>query len=301
MLPRFHLLKNGSNGDTSYFEGTTLLTIVKSRATMTESNDYRIFQVVNIIAILMTLIVNALANIIPINGVSTGDVADSYPNLFTPPGWVFAIWGAIYVLLVVFMIYQARPSQQHAEYLSKIGYWHLLGAIGNVVWILLFHYSAGIPILLVASTVPILLLLVSLLFIYMRLGIGLKEVPLREKLAVHLPASVYLGWISLATIANVASVLNVLIPGIPIAVQEFATAAMVIVAFVLTLLMLIQRRDFAFGLVVIWASTGIALKQIASPVIFFTAAGVAILVAILIAILPVVKKTKISDFYLARD
>ncbi len=268
---------------------------------MTESNDYRIFQVVNIVAILLTLIVDAVANIIPINGVLTGDVADSYPNLFTPPGWVFAIWGVIYVLLGVFMVYQARPSQRSAEYLPKIGYWHLLGAIGNTSWIFLFHYSAGNPSLLVASTLPIILLLISLLFIYTRLGIGLNEVPLREKLAVHLPVSVYLGWISLATIANIASALNVLIPGIPIATQELATAAMVIVAFVLTLLMLIQRRDLAFGLVVVWASSGIALKQIASPVIFFTAAGVAILVAILIVALPIIKKRKISDYYLARN
>ncbi|TFG07516.1 tryptophan-rich sensory protein [Candidatus Thorarchaeota archaeon] len=268
---------------------------------MTERNDYRIFQLVNLIAILLTLIVDALANIIPINGVLTGDVADSYPNLFTPPGWVFAIWGVIYVLLAVFMVYQARPSQRNAEYLPKIGYWHLLGAIGNVTWIFLFHYSAGAPSLLVASTLPIVLLLISLLFIYTRLGIGVNEVPLREKLAVHLPVSVYLGWISLATIANVASALNVLIPGIPVATQEIATAAMVIVAFVLTLLMLIQRRDLAFGLVVVWASSGIALKQIASPVIFFAAAGVAILVAILIVALPLIKKKKMSDYYLARD
>ncbi|TFF68294.1 tryptophan-rich sensory protein [Candidatus Thorarchaeota archaeon] len=268
---------------------------------MTEGNDYRIFQVVNIIAIVATLVVDALANIIPINGVLTGDVADAYPNLFTPPGWVFAIWGVIYTLLAVFVIYQGRASQRNAAYLPKIGYWYLIGAVGNIAWIFLFHYSVGAPSLLVASSVPITLLLISLLVTYVRLGIGLSEVPLREKLAVHLPVSVYLGWISLATIASVASSLNVLIPGIPIATQEVATAVMVIVAFVLTLLMLIQRRDVAFGLVVIWASTGIALKQIARPIIFFVAAPVAILVAILIVVLPLLKKKKITDFYLARD
>ncbi|MEM2099940.1 MAG: tryptophan-rich sensory protein [Thermoproteota archaeon] len=72
-----------------------------------------------------------------------GAVSDSYPNLFTPPGYVFAIWGVIYVLLTIFMVYQARVSQRKEEYLGEIGFLHLLGAVANILWLIVFHYSYG--------------------------------------------------------------------------------------------------------------------------------------------------------------
>jgi len=239
-----------------------------------------ILQITNIIAVVVTLFVDALANILPINGVTTGEVADAYPNLFTPPGYIFAIWGVIYVLLAVFMVFQARPNQRGEQYLQDISFFHLLGAIGNTSWIFLFHYEQ-----IVLAVIPIVVLLISLIIMYVRLGIGIRDVPRNQMLAVHLPVSVYLGWISLATIAGIASALNVLIPGIPIPTQVIWTVIMLVVALVLTLLMLFMRKDIAFGLVVIWASTGVVVKQLATyPLIGITAGVVAAVVTISIII-----------------
>jgi hypothetical protein len=198
------------------------------------------------------------------------------------------------------MIYQARKNQRQESYLGEISFLYLFGGIANIVWLVIFHYSYGVSSLFLLSIVPMITLLLILLITYLRLGIGVKEVSLGHKLAVHLPVSVYLGWISLAIIANTASLLNVLIPGIAMATQEIWTAIVIVVALIITLLMLYRRRDIAFGLVVIWASIGIAIKQAAIMIIFATAIGVALIVAIVIFLLPFIKKSNPIDFYLVR-
>jgi benzodiazapine receptor len=264
------------------------------------TDNFRKFQIINIFAVVFTIVMNALANIIPFNGVNTGTVADSFPNYFTPPGYVFAIWGVIYVLLFVFMIFQAKKDQVGAEYLGKIGYLYLLGAVLNVAWLILFHYSYGNTPLLLWSEFLIVGFLIVLLFTYVRLEIGIKEVPLGQKLAIHLPTSVYAGWISLATIANTAALLNANLT-IAVDVQYLWTALVLIVVLLITTLMIVLRRDIAFGLVVIWASTGIASKWMSIPLIFNTAIIVAIIVALLILIVPFIRKKNWIDYYLVRN
>lgn len=264
------------------------------------TDNYRNFQIINIIAVVFTVALNLLANIIPFNGVYTGQVADSFLNYFTPPGYVFAIWGVIYILLFVFAFYQAKKDQVNAEYLPKIGYLYLIGAILNVAWLILFHYSFGNTPLLIWSEFLIVGFLIVLLLTYVRLGIGVREVSLKEKLAIHLPTSVYFGWISLATIANTAAVLNA---NLTIAddIQILWTALVLVVALVLTTLMIFLRKDLAYGLVVIWASTGIASKWSAIALISYTAIAVAIIVAVLLLIVPFIKKKNWVDYYLVRN
>jgi benzodiazapine receptor len=260
-----------------------------------------IFQVANVAGVVSTLVVNMLANILPFNGVTTGQVSDSYPNLFTPPGYVFSIWGVIYTLAIVFMIYQVRPSQRNETYLMQIGFLYLLSAVANISWLLIFHYSYGIPQFFVFSLVPMGVLLISLLSIYQRVGIGKREVPRNQKLAVHLSISIYLGWISLAFIANTASVLNVLFLGIPESIQVLWTSIVIVVALLISSLMVLTRRDFAFGLVVIWASIGIALNRIAMPLIFATSIVALVVLAVLIFLTPFMRKTGFGDFYMVRS
>jgi benzodiazapine receptor len=264
------------------------------------TNNFRKFQIINIFAVAFTIVMNLLANILPFNGVNTGTVADSFPNYFTPPGYVFAIWGVIYILLFVFMFYQAKRDQVGEEYLGKIGYLYLIGAILNVAWLIVFHYSYGNTPLLVWSEFLIVGFLVVLLLTYVRLEIGVKEVPLKQKLAIHLPTSVYLGWISLATIANTAAVLNTYLT-IAVDIQILWTALVLVVALLITTLMIWLRRDLAYGLVVIWASTGIASKWMSIALIFYTGLSVAIIVALLILIVPFIRKKKWVDYYLVRN
>jgi translocator protein len=257
-----------------------------------------IYQMTNVIAVVAVLVMNSLVNILPLNGVTTAQVSDSYPNLFTPPGYVFSIWGVIYALAVVFMLYQARPSERSKAYLTQIGFLYTISAIANVSWLFVFQYSYRVPQLFIVSLVPMAVLLLCLLSMYPRLGIGRREVPRNEKLAVHLPISVYLGWISLAIIANIASVLNVLFPGIPIDVQELWTAVVLVLAAAITVLMVWTRRDFAFGLVVIWASVGIALHRVAIPLISLTSLAICALVAILLLVTPFLRETGFINFYM---
>ena len=115
------------------------------------TDNYKKFQIINIFAVVFTVVLNLLANILPFNGVNTGAVADSYPNFFTPPGYVFAIWGVIYILLFVFAFYQAKANQVSEDYLGKIGYLYIIGAVLNVAWLILFHYSVGNTFLLFLS------------------------------------------------------------------------------------------------------------------------------------------------------
>jgi hypothetical protein len=259
----------------------------------------RSYQIGNVIAVIGALVMNSLANVLPLNGVTTGQVSDSYPNLFTPPGYVFAIWGVIYTLALVFMIYQVRPSQGDADYLRQIGPWYFISSIINVSWLFLFHFSYEWPLLFLISVVDIILLLGFLLFIYMRLGIGVKPVSWKQKLIVQVPISVYLSWISLATIAALASAFNVLLPSIPIPLQELATAAMILVALFLTILMVVKKHDFAFALVVVWASIGIAIKNSIVPVIFYVSAATAVIIASSLFVIPILSKKPIADFYLS--
>ncbi len=264
---------------------------------MTSTINPKVLQILNLVAVLGTVVFNALVNIIPLNGVSTGAVSDSYPNLFTPPGYVFAIWGVIYVLIITFAFYQVRASQREEQYLQDIGLLYVFGAIANIVWLILFHYSYGAPEILLLTPIPIILLLVILLYTYVRLGIGVKPVPRNQKLAVHLPISVYAGWISLATIANIASFLNVVVPGIPYATQELWTSAVILIALLITLLMIVLRRDFAFPLVVIWAAIGIATKQAASALIFWTAIASVIGIVVALLIVPLLVKETHVRYY----
>jgi hypothetical protein len=141
-------------------------------------------------------------------------------------------------------------------------------------------------------------LLLCLLAMYQRLGIGRRQVRRSDKLAVHLPISVYLGWISLAIIANIASVLNVLIPGIPMYTQTLWTVVVLLLVTVITILMVWNRRDFAFGLVVIWASIGIALNRVAIPIISSISIATCAIVTILLLITPFLKKTSFTSFYM---
>jgi len=260
-----------------------------------------ILQVVNILAIIITIAVNALAEIIPVNGVTSGTVSDFYPSLFTPPGYVFSIWSVIYTLLIVFMIYQALPSQREAAYLKPTAVFFVLGGLINNSWLILFHYAFGLPGIYVFTPILIGLFLILMLYTYVKLGIGTTQVPIRQKIAVHLPISVYAGWVSLAVIANIASVLNVIIPGIPVATQALWTSLVIVVALVITMLMLVIRRDAAYGLVVVWATTGIATKQSVIPIIYFTAMGSALIIILAILLLPLITRKGFGKFYLRNE
>lgn len=232
---------------------------------MKEDNS-KLLQIINIVGFVAVVTVNILANTLPINGKTTGELSDSYPNLFVPAGYVFSIWGLIYLLLLMFTIYQTSPKRKGAEFLNKIGYFFGISCVANVVWIFLWHYE-----LIFLSLFAMFALLGSLIIIYLRLDIG-RSIPIRdERLNVHLPFSIYLGWITIAPIANiVAFLVSINWDGFGLSNVTW-TIVMIVVAVILTLLNIQTRGDIGYTLVIIWALGGIIMKQMAIQKIILTA------------------------------
>jgi len=236
-------------------------------------SDSGSLQWANVSAFALMVLVNGLAGSTTIiGGRNTAQISDANPTLITPAGYVFSIWGVIYVLLGVFAVYQALPSQRGSQFQRRIGWIFVLSSIANMVWLFLWQ-----SLLLVASTVLMFLLLSTLILIYLRLGVGKSKATIREKLAVHLPFSVYLGWITIASIANVAvTLVSVGWAGFGISQATWATLV-VVVALLISILVLVTRRDLAYALVIIWALVGIAAKQSGTPaIVTLTQAGAAL-------------------------
>lgn len=220
----------------------------------------KILQVLNLVAVFATIIVNFLANYLPLNGKYTGELSDAYPNLFVPAGITFAIWGVIYFFLILFALYQARDlfgkTQYDMPFLNKISFFFILTSLANILWIFFWHYEQ-----IILSLLAMIILFVSLVIIYLRLEVGEKKVSRHEKLFVQTPFSVYLGWITVATIANVTAVLvSNNWDGFGIS-EQIWTILVLVVATIIALLVLITRKDFAYCLVIVWAFLGIAVKR----------------------------------------
>jgi hypothetical protein len=229
-------------------------------SSMTPIRQKKLLQAGNILAMIATIIINGLAVILPLNGKSTQELSDALPNLFVPANLTFSIWGIIYILWVVFAIYQAsnlfKKEKPQMPFLFQISWLFILSCVANSAWIFAWHYQqVGL------SLIIMIILLITLIALYLRLDVGRAAVPLQEKLCVHLPFSVYLGWITVATIANVTAYLvSVHWDGLGIS-DVMWTIVVISVGVLITLLALITRRDIAYSLVVVWALLGIYLKR----------------------------------------
>ena len=232
----------------------------------------------NILAFVATIAVNAMANILPINGQTTGQISDRFQVYFVPAGYVFSIWSVIYLALAAFVVYQALPSQRSSPRLKRIDSLFLVSSAANSLWILLWHFE-----LFLATVLVMVILLVVLIAIYRRLDVGRARVSLAERWFVHLPFSIYLGWITVATIANVTATLAYYRwDGWGIAPEMWAVI-MIVVGAAIALATSLPRRDAAFMLVIVWAFAGIGVKQAATPLVANTAWAVAGLVAVVAA------------------
>jgi hypothetical protein len=233
-------------------------------------------QWISVFTFIVMIAANVLAEALPINGQSTAAISDSFKVVFVPAGYVFSIWGIIYLALLAFTIYQALPSQKANPYLRKIGYLFAVSNLLNAAWIVLWHYNLYLLTMLV-----MIALLVTLIAIYLRLDIGKAKVSRTEKWLVNVPFSIYLGWITVATIANATALLKYLgWNGFGIG-GEIWTVILLGVGVVLAGILSWTRRDVAYSLVLVWAFVGIAVKwQGVYPLVTisaFFAAGIVIL------------------------
>ena len=219
----------------------------------------RIFVAVTYVAMVA---VNALANILPVNGISTGEVSDSYPNLFAPAGITFAIWGVIYLLLAIYTIYQLGAFNKNASdnidcLLNRIGVLFTISSIANCAWIFAWHYKI-IPLTMA------LMLVILVCLILINLAISKAKLTTKEKLLIKLPFGVYFGWITVATIANAVTLLVSLgWNGFGLS-DEVWTIIILVVGTIIGVLTAIKINCVAYALVFVWAYTGIFIKHIST-------------------------------------
>lgn len=243
-------------------------------------------QWINVIVYVITVIVNGLAIALPLNGQSTAEISDRFPVYFTPANYVFSIWSVIYLALLGFTIFQALPSQRANSRLQRIGHLPALSGVFNTVWIFLWHYN------IFELTVPVMLgILLTLIAIYLRLDIGRTAVSNAEKWLVNVPFSIYLAWITVATIANVTTLLYYLNwDGFGIGPEVWAVAILLVGVAVASTVIL-SRRDVAYAVVIVWAYVGIVVKQANTPLVAGVAAfGAAIVV--LVMVLSLLRRTQ---------
>ena len=219
-------------------------------------------QIAVVVTILVTLFVNGLANALPLNGMNTGQISDQFKVYFVPAGYVFSIWGLIYIGLISFAIFQALGSQRENPRLRATGWWISLGGVANSAWIFFWHYQL-FPLTLIAM----LVLLATLILTYLRLEIGRSRVSSAEKWSAQLPFSIYLGWITVATVANVTDVLDYLKWNRFGIAPEVWMSIILVAVLAITAAVIFSRRDLAYSLVVLWALAGISAKFSALPTV----------------------------------
>ena len=208
-------------------------------------------------AYIFMVTMNFLANYLPLNDITTGAISDRYANPFTPAGFTFSIWGLIYLLLIGFTIYQALPQYRETSYVRAVGLLFALTAVFNVLWLFVWHYlRMGL------AMVIILLLLITLVIIYHKIYRLKDKEGFFDWLFVRLPFSLYVAWLCVATIAN----FNFFLAHIGwLGTEGFGavlfTMLMILIGTLIALYVFFERRDFAFGLVFIWAFIGIGVEQ----------------------------------------
>jgi len=211
----------------------------------------------NLLALVPTLVVNYLANALPIAGRKSAEVSAMFPTLFTPAGFTFSIWGLIYLLLLGFALSAFRFwNKSTPDHLQQIGWLFVLSCAANIGWLFAFHH-----LYIGLSMLVMLVLLGSLMMIYLNLEIGTKPVSPADNWFVHIPFSVYLGWVTVATIANASIFLTHIgwdgQPGGP----QLWTSVIIAAAAGIALWALFSRRDIAYASVVLWALFGIFSKR----------------------------------------
>jgi len=211
-------------------------------------------KVINTIGLIFLIGMNMLAVLLPLGNKTTGELSDLYPNLFVPAGFTFAIWSVIYVLLIIFVTYQ-WIGKKGDFIVQKLGHWFIINAIANGLWLAFWHYEYVVVCIFIMLTI-----LGSLIMMYRQLEIKYfvnSPTPWQASVAL----SVYMGWISVATIANttvifVASGITELGLG-----ADLWAAIVLIVAVMIAFAMLYRHRDIFFAAVVSWASYGIYSKR----------------------------------------
>jgi hypothetical protein len=220
--------------------------------------------------------VNAAANLVPINGVNTGEVSARYPTGFTPAGWVFSIWSLIYLGLIAFAVFAARVPAARARRVREIEPAYLVSCLANAVWIFMWHYGR-----ILESLILMLVLLGSLIVVYVRLQ-ATPASSRSERVCVDGPFSLYFGWITTAALANLAAwFIDLKAYPFELPMDDWAILTVVVATAIYTAVG-VRTRDAIYTAVFAWASLGIVMQTlpISHPVRLAAAAGCVVTVVV---------------------
>jgi len=219
----------------------------------------KVKSIVATITFLGMVVVNALANILPINNTTTGDVSNAYPNLFAPAAFTFSIWGVIYALLAAYTIYQSgilrkKISSSTNKVFADINPFYIISSIANMLWIFSWHYhQIGISVIF----------MLVILYCLIKIADSTKKLQLlkQENFLIRVPFSVYFGWITVATIANITTFfVSINWNGFGLTNQLWMVGIL-LVGTGIGLVRMLSDRNMAYGLVFIWAYFGIWMKH----------------------------------------
>lgn len=233
---------------------------------------------------ILMILVNVMATLLPINNQTTAEVSDAYKNLFAPAGFTFSIWGIIYLLLFFFVLYftgviSRDKSKIHLENYNRIGILFIIYALANSLWLFVWHYEKF------NISLGLMLVMLVALIIINNLGLD-SRLSKKEKLFLKIPFSVNLGWISVATIANVTVyLLSINWDSLGLS-ESLWTVLVIITAMIIGVLYTVINNDLTFGLVVIWAFIGIFVKHLLPS--GFNSQYPQIMVVVLVSIIAVI-------------
>lgn len=197
---------------------------------------------------------NVLANALPFFGRGTGEVSALYPSLVTPAGYVFAIWGLIYLGMLAYSSAQFASPLAADPLPDRLAWPVVVANVANVAWLLLWHALA------IYWTVPVMLVLLGSLAIAYRVAHTDRPHPgVLERLTVRAPLGLYLGWISVATIANVSNALYAAGWNGWGTTADCWAVVVLVVGSALALAALVREGDAVFAAVFVWAFSGIAV------------------------------------------
>lgn len=247
---------------------------------MEYKQECMIIKIITAVSFVAMVVVNVLANSLPINNITTREVSDLYANLFAPAPLTYAIWGLIYLLLAMYTLYQMGLFHGNQVFNSDlIRYINILfstSSVLNIIWIFLWHFQI-IP----ASLIIMIIILICLAFINREFK--LEQLTTREKLFIRLPFSIYFGWITVATIAN-AVTFFVSIGWKGLGLSDAAWTVIVLFAgTVIGLAALLKNKDIEYGLVLVWAYIGIHIKHTSS--VGFNNQYPAVILAVIVCII----------------
>jgi hypothetical protein len=204
----------------------------------------------NIAAFILVIVINYLANALPLNGLTTGDIANRITVLFQPAGYVFSIWSLIYLLLGIWIFRQIPKPRRNLPIYVNISSLFVLSCFLNSTWVVLWHYG-----FFATSAVIMVSLLLTLIALYKKMRASSPGI------LDFAAFSIYLGWISVAAISNISYVLVEIGWG-GFGLSDAALAViMLVVATLLASWFRIANDDWIFPLVFVWAFIGIGVKN----------------------------------------